>query len=42
MLPAVLPNPKDWDPRNELDLTKAQQRILQRELDVNFPEKLLR
>jgi monofunctional glycosyltransferase len=43
MLAAVLPNPKGWDPTKPgRTLRLRQQRILRREQDVKFPEKLLR
>jgi monofunctional biosynthetic peptidoglycan transglycosylase len=43
MLAAVLPNPKGWDPANPgATLRRRQQRILRRELQADFPEKLLR
>jgi monofunctional glycosyltransferase len=43
MLAAILPNPKGWDPtRPSGRLRWRQQRILQRERNANFPEKLLR
>ncbi len=43
MLAAVLPNPKGWDPTKPSGkLRWRQQRILQREKNANFPEKLLR
>ena len=43
MLAAVLPNPKGWDPTNPgRTLRWRQRRILQRERNANFPEKLLR
>jgi monofunctional glycosyltransferase len=43
MLAAVLPNPKGWDPtRPGRTLRLRQQRILRREQEANFPEKLLR
>jgi monofunctional glycosyltransferase len=43
MLAAVLPNPKGWDPtKPSRRLRWRQQRILQRERNANFPEKLLR
>jgi monofunctional biosynthetic peptidoglycan transglycosylase len=43
MLAAVLPNPKGWDPRNPGPMLRwRQQRILQREHNAHFPEKLLR
>src|SRR5947208_14832055 len=42
MLAAVLPNPKGWDPKNPAPkLRWRQQRILQREQNAHFPEKLL-
>jgi monofunctional biosynthetic peptidoglycan transglycosylase len=43
MLAAVLPNPKGWDPRNPSPMLRwRQQRILRREQNAHFPEKLLR
>jgi monofunctional glycosyltransferase len=43
MLAAVLPNPKGWDPRNPgMTLRFRQQRILSREKNAHFPDKLLR
>src|SRR2546423_1443408 len=43
MLAAVLPNPKGWDPTKPgRTLRWRQQRILQRERNAHFPEKLLR
>ena len=43
MLAAVLPNPKGWDPTNPgRTLRWRQRRILQRERNANFPERLLR
>ncbi len=43
MLAAVLPSPKGWDPTNPSGkLRWRQQRILQRERNAHFPEKLLR
>ena len=43
MLAAVLPNPKGWDPTKPgRTLRWRQRRILQRERNANFPEKLLR
>jgi monofunctional biosynthetic peptidoglycan transglycosylase len=43
MLAAVLPNPKGWDPRNpSMTLRWRQQRILRRERNADFPEKLVR
>lgn len=43
LLAAVLPNPKGWDPRRPgATLRRRQRRILQRETDAQFPEKLLR
>ena len=43
MLAAVLPNPKGWDPTKPSGkLRWRQQRILQRERNAHFPEKLLR
>ena len=42
MLAAVLPNPKGWDPTKPgRTLRWRQRRILQRERNANFPEKLL-
>ena len=42
MLAAVLPNPKGWDPTNPgRTLRKRQRRILQRERNAHFPERLL-
>lgn len=42
MLAAVLPNPKGWDPAKPgRTLRWRQRRILQRERNANFPEKLL-
>ena len=42
MLAAVLPNPKGWDPTNPSGkLRWRQRRILQRERNAHFPEKLL-
>ncbi len=42
MLAAVLPNPKEWDPTKPgRTLRWRQRRILQRERNANFPEKLL-
>ncbi len=42
MLAAVLPNPKGWDPTKPgRTLRWRQRRILQREQNANFPEKLL-
>jgi monofunctional glycosyltransferase len=42
MLAAVLPNPKGWDPANpDAMLRWRQQRILRREQNAHFPEKLL-
>jgi monofunctional glycosyltransferase len=42
MLAAVLPNPKGWDPRNPSPMLRwRQRRILRREQNANFPEKLL-
>jgi hypothetical protein len=39
----VLPNPKGWDPTKPgRTLRWRQRRILQRERNANFPEKLLR
>src|SRR5256886_1532941 len=43
MLAAVLPNPKGWDPTKPGRMLRwRQRRILQRERNANFPEKLLR
>jgi len=43
MLAAVLPNPKGWDPTKPSGkLRWRQQRILRREQNARFPEKLLR
>jgi monofunctional biosynthetic peptidoglycan transglycosylase len=43
MLAAVLPNPKGWDPANPGPMLRwRQQRILRREQNAHFPEKLLR
>ena len=43
MLAAVLPNPKGWDPTNPGPMLRwRQQRILRRERNANFPEKLLK
>jgi monofunctional biosynthetic peptidoglycan transglycosylase len=43
MLAAVLPNPKGWDPANPSPMLRwRQQRILRREQNAHFPEKLLR
>jgi len=43
MLAAVLPNPKGWDPRNPSAMLRwRQRRILRREHNAHFPEKLLR
>ena len=43
MLAAVLPNPKGWDPTNPSRMLRwRQRRILQRERNANFPERLLR
>ena len=43
MLAAVLPNPKGWDPTKPSGkLRWRQERILQREKNAHFPEKLLR
>lgn len=42
MLAAVLPNPKGWDPTNPGPMLRwRQQRILRREQNAHFPEKLL-
>ena len=43
LLAAVLPNPKGWDPaRPGMTLRWRQLRILQREKNAHFPNKLLR
>jgi monofunctional biosynthetic peptidoglycan transglycosylase len=43
LLAAVLPNPRRWDPTKPgRTLRWRQQRILRREQNANFPEKLLR
>ena len=43
MLAAILPNPKGWDPTNPGGTLRwRQRRILQRERNANFPERLLR
>jgi monofunctional biosynthetic peptidoglycan transglycosylase len=43
MLAAVLPNPKGWDPKNPSPMLRwRQRRILRREHNARFPEKLLR
>jgi hypothetical protein len=43
MLAAVLPNPKGWDPAKPSGrLRWRQRRILQRERNANFPEKMVR
>src|SRR4051812_36935803 len=43
MLAAVLPNPKGWDPAHPGPILRwRQQRILRRERNANFPEKLIR
>ena len=43
MLAAMLPNPKKWDPTHANRILRwRQQRILRREEDANFPERLLR
>jgi monofunctional biosynthetic peptidoglycan transglycosylase len=43
MLAAVLPNPKGWDPTSPGRMLRwRQQRILRREQNANFPERLLR
>ncbi|MFL6520485.1 MAG: monofunctional biosynthetic peptidoglycan transglycosylase [Chthoniobacterales bacterium] len=43
MLAAVLPNPKGWDPANPGPMLRwRQQRILRREQNAHFPEKMLR
>jgi len=42
MLAAVLPNPKGWDPTKPGGILRwRQRRILQRERNANFPERLL-
>src|SRR5438046_1813686 len=42
MLAAVLPNPKGWDPTKPGPMLRwHQRRILRRERNANFPEKLL-
>ncbi len=42
MLVAVLPNPKGWDPTKPSRMLRwRQRRILQREQNAHFPEKLL-
>jgi monofunctional biosynthetic peptidoglycan transglycosylase len=42
MLAAVLPNPKGWDPTKPGPMLRwRQQRILRREQNAHFPEKLL-
>ena len=43
MLAAILPNPKHWDPTKPGETLRwRQRRILQREQNANFPERLLR
>src|SRR3954454_20337071 len=43
MLAAVLPNPKSWDPAHPGAILRwRQQRILRRERNAKFPEKLIR
>ena len=43
MLAAVLPNPKGWDPTKPGGTLRwRQRRILERERNANFPERLLR
>ncbi len=43
MLAAILPNPKGWDPTKPGGTLRwRQRRILQRERNANFPERLLR
>jgi monofunctional biosynthetic peptidoglycan transglycosylase len=43
VLAAVLPNPKHWDPANpDAALRRRQERILFREQNAHFPDKLLR
>jgi len=43
LLAAVLPNPKHWDPTNPSRMLRwRERRILQRERNANFPERLLR
>ena len=43
MLAALLPNPKHWDPTKPGGTLRwRQRRILQRERNANFPERLLR
>jgi monofunctional biosynthetic peptidoglycan transglycosylase len=43
MLAAVLPNPKGWDPTRPGPMLRwRQQRILRRERNADFPEKMLR
>src|SRR4051794_30517750 len=43
MLAAILPNPKGWDPTSASPILRSrQQRILRREQNANFPERLLR
>jgi monofunctional biosynthetic peptidoglycan transglycosylase len=43
ILAAVLPNPKGWDPANPGPMLRwRQQRILRREQNAHFPERLLK
>ena len=43
MLAAILPNPKGWDPTSPSPILRSrQQRILRREQNAKFPERLLR
>jgi monofunctional glycosyltransferase len=43
MLAATLPNPKGWDPTSPSPILRSrQQRILRREQNAHFPERLLR
>jgi len=43
MLAAILPNPKGWDPTSPSPMLRSrQQRILRREQNAKFPERLLR
>jgi membrane peptidoglycan carboxypeptidase len=43
MLAAVLPNPKGWNPTKPTPILRwRQRRILRREQNAHFPEKLLR
>jgi monofunctional biosynthetic peptidoglycan transglycosylase len=43
MLAAVLPNPTGWDPATPGPMLRwRQQRILRRERNADFPEKLVR